>query len=235
MIIPKIIHQIWSGKHKPLSNDFLELAQTWKDLHCDWQYVFWNDQKMELFMEENYPQYVESFNLFAYDVQRWDVIRYLILYKMGGLYVDFDTECLNNIEPLLKTDCCFGTDKKDNIIYAAFVKNAYLNNTYMASVPEHPFMKAIIEHVFNLDTIYIEDSNKLLRVLQTSGALMLSDMYSQYPDKESIRIIPAEEIAPFSLREAYAILSGEEKQEWEERLQNAFAVHYFIGSWGYYN
>ena len=30
---------------------------------------------------------------FPYDVMRWDVIRYMILYKIGGLYVDFDYEC----------------------------------------------------------------------------------------------------------------------------------------------
>lgn len=233
MLIPKTIHQIWSSCNKPLPEAFVDLANTWKDFHRDWQYIFWDDQKMDAFMQQYYPNYVESYNRFAYDVQRWDVIRYLILYRLGGLYVDFDTECLANVEALLTADCCFGTDTKDNIIYAPLVKGAYLNNTYIASVPKHPFLKSVIDHVFSSDQMYVKEENKLLQVLRTSGALMLSDVYEQYTFKDQIHVILAENLAPFSLLEAHAILAGEEKDEWNERLQKASAVHFFVGSWGY--
>lgn len=233
MAIPKVIHQIWSSCNKPLPEAFVELASTWKEFHPDWQYIFWDDQKMAAFMQQYYSDYVESYNRFAYDVQRWDVIRYLILYQMGGLYVDFDTECLANVEALFTTDCCFGTDTKDNIIYAPLVKDAYLNNTYIASASKHPFLKSVIDHVFNSDQMYVKEENKLLQVLRTSGALMLSDVYEQYTFKDQIHVIPAEDLAPFSLLEAHAILAGEEKEEWNERLQKASAVHFFVGSWGY--
>ena len=43
--------------------------------------------------DEYYPFYMDIYNKFPYDVMRWDVIRYMILYKIGGLYVDFDYEC----------------------------------------------------------------------------------------------------------------------------------------------
>lgn len=39
---------------------------------------------------------------FPYNVQRWDTIRYMILYVYGGVYTDLDTECFKPIEPLLK-------------------------------------------------------------------------------------------------------------------------------------
>lgn len=234
MAIPKIIHQIWSSQNNPLPEFFIELGNTWREFHPDWQYYFWNDKKMNTFIRQYYPDYMELYSLFAYDVQRWDVICYLILYQMGGLYVDFDTECLGNIEVLLATDCCFGTDTEENIIYSSLVKDAYLNNTYIASAPGHPFLKSLIDCVFISDQMYIKKENKLLQVLQTSGALMLSDVYSQYALKEQITIIPATDVAPFSLMEAHAILAGEEKKEWNIRLQKASAVHFFIGSWGYY-
>lgn len=233
MAIPKIIHQVWSSSNKPLPEVFVDLANTWRKFHKDWQYIFWDDKKMDTFMQRYYPDYMESYNRFAYDVQRWDVIRYLILYQMGGLYVDFDTECLANIEDLFSSDCCFGTDTKDNIIYASLVKDAYLNNTYIASAPKHPFIKSVIDHVFNSVQIYVKGENKLLQVLQSSGALMLSEVYEKYVLKDEIHIVPAEELSPFSLLEAHAILAGEEKNEWNERLQKAYAVHYFVGSWGY--
>lgn len=234
MSITKIIHQIWSCRNNSLPKSFIELGNTWKEFHPDWQYIFWDDQKMEVFMRQYYPDYIEAYSRFAYDIQRWDVIRYLILYQMGGLYVDFDTECLANIESLLVTDCCFGTDTEENIIYSSLVEDAYLNNTYIASTPGHPFLKSVIEYVFSSSQMYITEENKLLHVLQTSGALMLSDVYKQYDAKEQVCIIPASDVAPFSLEEAHAILAGEEKEEWNLRLQRASAVHFFIGSWGYY-
>lgn len=234
MAISKIIHQIWSSRNNPLPQTFIELGNTWKEFHPDWQYLFWDDEKMDAFMRHYYPDYMEAYNRFTYDIQRWDVIRYLILYQMGGLYVDFDTECLGNIESLLTTDCCFGTDTKDNIIYSSLVEDAYLNNTYIASAPGHPFLKSVIDHVFSSNQMYIPEENKLLHVLRTSGALMLSDVYKQYDAKEQIGILPAADVAPFSLEEARAIIAGEEKEEWNIRLQKASAVHFFIGSWGYY-
>ena len=84
MLIPKTIHQIWSSCNKPLPKAFVDLANTWKEFHPDWQYIFWDDQKMTAFMQRYYPDYVNFYNRFAYDVQRWDVIRYLILYQVGG-------------------------------------------------------------------------------------------------------------------------------------------------------
>ena len=83
---------------------------------------------------------------------------------MGGFYADMDTECLENIEPLLNADCCFGTDTKDNIIYADLVKEAYLNNTYIASAPQHPFLDAVIHRVFHSEAMFTPHANKLLRV-----------------------------------------------------------------------
>jgi mannosyltransferase OCH1-like enzyme len=33
-----------------------------------------------------------------------DILRYEVLHKLGGVYVDFDFLCLKNIEPLLQKD-----------------------------------------------------------------------------------------------------------------------------------
>ena len=41
----------------------------------------------------HYPELIPVYESFPYAVQRWDAIRYLILYTFGGLYVDLDYEC----------------------------------------------------------------------------------------------------------------------------------------------
>ena len=42
-MIPKIIHQLWVGPKKPP----LQLMETWKTNHPDWQYMFWNEETLK--------------------------------------------------------------------------------------------------------------------------------------------------------------------------------------------
>ena len=111
MEIPKIIHQIWSGINEPLPEIFRFFGESWKENHPDWKYEFWDDGRTNRFVQDFYPQYWETYQSFQYDVQRWDAVRYLILYRTGGLYADFDTECLRPHDELFagKT-CCFSME-----------------------------------------------------------------------------------------------------------------------------
>jgi len=78
------------------------------------------------------------------NVQRWDAIRYLILDKIGDMYVDFDYESIMPMDDLLKgKTCCFALEKD-------FISNHFriFNNALMISVPKHPFMRRIVKFPF---------------------------------------------------------------------------------------
>jgi len=63
---------------------------------------------MNRFIKTCYPAFWEAYNRFRYNVQRWDVIRYLILNTTGGMYVDFYYESLKPIDLLFaEKSCCF--------------------------------------------------------------------------------------------------------------------------------
>jgi mannosyltransferase OCH1-like enzyme len=99
--IPKIIHQIWSGTEEPLPEHFRLFGETWKEYHPAWKYELWDKERMLNFITEHYPHYLDTYQSFQYNIQRYDAIRYLILDKIGGMYVDFDTECLRPHDELL--------------------------------------------------------------------------------------------------------------------------------------
>jgi len=228
--IPKIIHQIWSGKHKPLPDTFKELGETWKKLHPDWDYHYWNEGEMLSFVKNYYPEYLNLYQSFHYDIQRWDVIRYLILHKMGGMYVDFDYECLENIQPLLKGRTCVFALEPD-IHAKIFGKSLVFNNALMASIPGHKFIKKAIECVFSEKTQkYDITSDKREYVLNTTGPWMLGELYNTFKDKKSIYLIPAKFVSPFNKMEAEAVMNGDKSEYLEEKLQEAYAVHYFLGT-----
>ena len=230
--IPKIIHQIWSNKYEELPEIFQDLGMTWKNYHPNWKYILWNDEQMNHFIHSFDPEYEESYNHFYFDVQRWDVIRYLILYQLGGVYIDFDYECIDSMEGILKRDCCFAMEPKAHQSLFMNGNSPYFNNAFMAAIPKHPFMKEIIKTVFLKDLSFCpKGKSRFEQVLCTTGPIMLSETYAQYVNKESIYLIPAEYISPFSSPEIKAIWKGVRKSEWDERLQKAVAVHYFMGTW----
>ena len=100
-MIPKIIHQVWEGRKEPLPSFYEKLGESWKQFHPDWKYEFWDGDRMEALVSIEYPHLAGIYYGYRYDVQRWDVIRYLILHKIGGMYVDFDYDCLASFDSFI--------------------------------------------------------------------------------------------------------------------------------------
>lgn len=225
--IPKIIHQVWSGVDEPLPTHFKALGNTWKEKNPDWEYILWDNKKMNDFVLEHYPQYWDVYNSFRCNIQRWDAIRYLILDKIGGVYTDFDTECLKPLEMLLKgRECCFSFEPEEYQQLYGHVP-FYFNNAFMASVPEHPFMKKVIERVF----YYNPEWRNSKDILGTTGPLMLIHLYQGYEDKDSIYLIPPELTSPLTRDDTVNIMRGDNMDGIRDKLKDAYATHYFFTGW----
>ncbi|MDR2773644.1 MAG: glycosyl transferase [Tannerella sp.] len=227
--IPKIIHQIYEDPDIP--ECLLEIAETWKQHHPGWEYRFWNKPAIERFMESVCPEYVSRYNAFPFDVQRWDAIRYLILYYQGGLYADIDYECLEPLDALLYgSSCCMGLEPPANAI--RYNMPYIVGNALMASIPGHSYFEQIIRDVFNENNISVpENKNKAMHIIKTTGPFMTTRIYDACPSKEEVTLLPAELIAPLTLAEVQQIFDGYETEELEAKLEKSFAVHYFFGSW----
>lgn|SRR3990167_495668 len=100
--IPKIVHIIWLGP-RPFPQESVENLRTWMAYHPDWSYKFWTDRKRLPPCTGVQVHYVEDFPFkFLKDKfnesQNWgeksDILRYEILYKEGGVYIDHDANCL---------------------------------------------------------------------------------------------------------------------------------------------
>lgn len=233
-LIPNVIHQIWSGVDEPLPLKFQMLGNTWKELNPNWKYEFWDNDRMNAFVKTYYPIYWNTYQSLKYNIQRWDVIRYFILYHMGGVYVDFDYECLEPINSTLKDKtCCFSAEPREHCMN--FQKEEYFNNAFIASIPQHPFLKLAIDT--SLDKKKLTDfyPNKLMEVLNTTGPLMLTDLYNNYKQKNQVYIIPEEIISPLTKNDIYYYLHMSDNHLYdaylESKIEKAVAIHYFVGEW----
>lgn len=97
MDIPKIIHQIWIGpKKRPM--DWIETFSTFYiNENPDWEYILWDEGKIrDMNLFANFPDYELIYNAEKTFNGKSDILRYIILYKYGGIYVDADSVWINN-------------------------------------------------------------------------------------------------------------------------------------------
>lgn len=232
MKIPKIIHQIWSDKYQPLPEAFRILAQTWKEYHPDWEYHLWSELDIDNFVRKEYPLYYEFYSALPFDMQRWDAVRFLILNKFGGMHVDCDYECLENIEPLLSDHrCCVALEPNSHCIMYSVPH--FLNSALLATIPYHPFLQQVIDRIFSESTLLYDQQNKPMCILHTTGPLMLSNLYSDLTEGEKAKIclLPAKFVTPFDGNQVIQVKQGVVNDELENCLKEAYALHYFYNMW----
>jgi mannosyltransferase OCH1-like enzyme len=134
--IPKIIHQIWLGPFNPPQ----KAMDSWVRLHPSWEYHLWT--------EDNLPDLI---NQKAFDdsddlPQKSDILRYDLLYRFGGIFIDADEYCLRPIDELidrLNADSCE--------VFAVHEGNKgmpeLIANGILGCIKSSPFMEEMIKGV----------------------------------------------------------------------------------------
>lgn len=178
--IPKIIHQTWKDLDVP--HYLVGLINTWKSFHPTWEFRFWTDDMNRDFIVKNYPGFISIYDSYPNAIQRVDAVRYFILHKVGGVFIDIDFECFQNIEPLLEnSNCVFGIEPEEHC--KIHKEDIVVCNAFMACNPANRFFKLICEKIKN---VTIKEKNSFTDILQSTGPLILTAIYKSY--KEKIRL-----------------------------------------------
>ena len=208
LIIPKIIHQIWIGSQVPECFDVL--CQTWKDMHPDWEYNLWTDERVE---KELFPLYNQEY----YDQSesmgvKSDLLKWEIVYRFGGVYVDMDFECLKPLDILHYTyDFYTGYQPLD----AFFVQ---LGAALYAAYPNHPILKHCIET--------IKDDWHHQGAPKKSGPVHFSKSFMATAGKNGSRDIA------FPAFYFYPLPSMKTELKYDEWVEKgAYAIHHWAKSW----
>ena len=134
----KRVHQIYGifDDGIPLKDIpvFYENVKKTKSLckKCGYQYKMWNLASCSKLIKDYYPEYLSLWNDFTIPIQRADFVRYCILHKYGGIYVDCDIHPLRSLSSLFKKDYFFVTwhDDKLRLPYNAVMGSQPGNNIY---------------------------------------------------------------------------------------------------------
>ena len=208
--IPKIIHQIWIGDAVP--QKFKQFQESWLKLHPDWEYRLWTSHDLPLFAWHNADLLSKSRN----PGEISDIMRYEILYTYGGVYIDFDFECLQALDELNRLyDFYIGIQPLD-------CELVQLGIGLIGSVAGHPILKAAIE---NLHAAWHEAANQGNAPAKT-GPLYFTKIFlntagnAEYCDVA----LPAHYFYPLACTQEELLYDM-----WIE--QGAFGVHHWAKSW----
>ncbi|KAF9884334.1 hypothetical protein FE257_001847 [Aspergillus nanangensis] len=186
-VIPKIIHQTY--KNETIPEVWMEAQQSCIDLHPDYEYILWTNEKSRDFIAKEYPWFLDTFDGYKYPIQRADTIRYFVLAHFGGTYIDLDDGCNRRLDPLLA--------------YPAWVRRTVptgISNDAMGSVPQHPFFLRVIEVLQSYDRSWLLP---YITVMYSTGPLFLSVIWKEYmremPNESGrVRILMPDEYNKFS-------------------------------------
>lgn len=132
--ITKKIHQIWVGPN-PIPEKSVAFIAKIRELHPDYEYRLWVDSDL---VEENFVnlQYIQATPIYA---QKADIMRYEILYRYGGVYLDIDFEIIRPLTPLLTAPLVV-CNEDENI-------DQYMTNAFIYAHPGLPALQRCVEMI----------------------------------------------------------------------------------------
>jgi autotransporter strand-loop-strand O-heptosyltransferase len=147
--IPRIIHQTF--KNKDLPPEIQESVDNLKKMNPTFEYRFYDDQGCEDFIRDSYPEVINDYLSInpIYGAARADFFRYLLMYKVGGVYLDIKSSTRVPLEEIIQpTDEYLLThwEGKDWAEELGYV-HGELQNWQIICRPEHPFLKEVIKLV----------------------------------------------------------------------------------------
>jgi len=216
--IPKIIHFIWVGSNLP--EPYAQNIEDWKSKNPDFEITVWDDAKVNDFKPT--MKNAELFDAAPRFGGKSDILRYEILKRYGGLYVDTDFVCTSDFSAL--------HDRHAFYAGICLERPVQLNNGIMAAAPNHPILDLCIDTV-RLDNPWNITCPETLVLYQT-GPWALTRSFLRHintnTDHSDVIAFPSQTFHPFP--------AAKRHEATEELVQSYYkpwtrACHLWHASW----
>lgn len=217
VLLPKVFHQIWLGPRK-VPASFQAWADRWLALNPGWKMQWWTDQRLPDIV--NRTPFEQADKMAA----KSDILRYEILARDGGVYIDSDMEPLRPIEELLpQVNAFYGDERPDTPC-----------NAILGCVPKDPFFSHLVTHlgeswagpgdiVDKTGPRFLK--RELMRFLGEKPQRRLDGRRWQWRSADGARLVWG-----FDWRIFYPYYYTEEERE-RDTFPDAYAKHHWTASW----
>ncbi len=151
--LPQVIHWIWLGP-RPFPKQSIKNVRSWIKHHPGWKVKFWTDRvqklphpSMELCLISDLQfDYIDPFFRASDNYgEKSNLLRYEILYREGGLYVDHDVQCMRPFHFLHDSFDLYCALKP--LQRPVLSSSVVVNNNLIGCAPRHPILKKTMENV----------------------------------------------------------------------------------------
>tara|TARA_A100000171_G_C2068558_1_gene113559 strand:+ start:106 stop:729 length:624 start_codon:yes stop_codon:yes gene_type:complete len=163
------VHQIFGLLDDEMPVLFLTCSKKVKEwcFNNNYDYVLWNKDMCDNLVK-SYPEYQELYNNVRYKIMKVDIVRFLILHKYGGIYIDMDI-----IPKLISVK-----ENDFKIAYKIAPKRRHYEMEVIQSFKENNLLLQFLDYVKTQieekDKIEIYDTWKARYVYQTTGPYSLN-------------------------------------------------------------
>ncbi len=196
MLIPRVLHRVWVGPAEMPAAQ-VEFGRGLERLHPSWATRLWTEADLEeLAVTDADRRRARSASELS------NVMRYEVLHRYGGVYLDTDVECRRPLDNLLAGVSAF----------AALELPGRVGTAVLGSVPGHRAFEraARLSHVTLGLGLHSADAN---------GPYLMSLILEQEP---AVTLFGAGTFYPYT---------WEERERASEPFPDAYAVHHWTTSW----
>lgn len=216
-MIPKTIHQIWLG-NKSMPQKFKLYIDGWRNMYSDYEHILWNDS---LVIEKNViPEELKDlyFNNKLSCVFRADILRYLLIKKYGGIYLDVDFECLKRIpDQFLTFDFLGGIQNNGEIAIGFF-----------AAKSEETILIDTINNI--LPNVELSKKRGMFcdsQLNEIIGPVFFTKICKKYLANKNYFFFSHQYFYPYWFNETHR-----QSENFKETSPLAYGVHHWAKSWG---
>lgn len=236
--IPKIIHIMWLGGALP--PEYNTFIASWRRLHQEWTIIFWTDTSANynqgslvlrsfdelaalLAIHKDAQSLVMDVTSLLFDNkdmydaavnygEKSDILKWEIVYRFGGVYVDIDFEALKPLDSLhSRYDFYTGLQPLDTHM-------VQLGAALFAARPYHPILHACVTK--------IRDNKDIKQIIVKTGPIHFTRCFLMTACQGGNKDIafPASYLYPCDYEQ-----KGLPADQWLK--PESFAVHHWAGSW----
>jgi len=172
--IPKIIYRTSPFKFDEIPQVILDSYQ--KDLEKSPEYsmFYFDDFDCQCFIEENYGmEYLSLYNSLIPTAFKADLFRYLLLYKHGGVWMDFSMSLNTPLHRIISSFKQVYVRDRIHLLHGGWQKNVSIYQGFICTIKGTDLLKLAIERSFK----NVRDRNLTLSCLGVTGPIMLGMAY----------------------------------------------------------
>jgi hypothetical protein len=224
--IPKRIIQ--TDKSQDLPRLAKAVATNLRLLNPNYEYMFFDDGEVEQFIDAEFPGYRPVMDSFANPIQRYDLFRYLAVYRLGGFYFDTDVLLASPLDDLLQFGCVFPFEHLgvNRFLVEEYGMDWEVGNYAFGAAPGHPFLRAVIENCVRAGRqpewahTMLKSVPRMFRsdrlVLATTGPGLVSRTLAEYPGaRDDVKILFPDDVC--------------DRSSWY--CFGSYGVHLQVGTW----